>query len=87
VQVFRTRIAAEIVDFIWQDIVYYYRIFGQLIIDENLKNKKIIVIFAQKYNIKKIQISIYNSKITEIIKQGHRDFLNELLKINNSKKK
>jgi hypothetical protein len=59
---------AKIIDFIWQDIVYCHEIFRRLVIDRDPKNKEIIAVFAQKYNIKKIQILIYNSKITKIIK-------------------
>ncbi len=57
----------EVVDFIWEEIICRYRVFGRLVINRGPKNQGIAAAFVKKYSIKHIQISAYNSKVVGIV--------------------
>ena len=74
-------ISNEVMDFIWEDLVYRHRVFGRLSIDKGPENKAITKSFTRKYRIKRVQISAYNSKAAGAIKRVYKDVINALSKI------
>jgi hypothetical protein len=58
----------KIIKFIYNNIIYKYKIFGKLKINKDLKFKENIIIRFKKLNIIKIIIFIYNIKVNNIIK-------------------
>ena len=54
-------------------------------LNENLKNKKIIKQLLQKYRVKIKIVSSYYSIINDMIKQDHQFIIDALLKLTNDK--
>ena len=59
--------SANIIKFIWEDIVCRYRSFRTLVFDGGSENKNNIIALRDKYNFRRIQTSIYNFKTNDII--------------------
>ena len=49
--------------------------------DRGPKNKKHIKEFIERYGIKRVVISVYNSKANSIIERGYRSIVNTLTKM------
>ena len=47
----RTVNARTVADFIWQDVIYYYSIFGRLVINRGSEFKKEVIEILRKYGI------------------------------------
>ena len=59
------------IGFIYENIICRHECFERLMINDDLKTKKLIEIFAQKYRIKRLRISIFHSQINEMIERKH----------------
>jgi regulatory protein YycH of two-component signal transduction system YycFG len=81
IRVLRAIISKIIAKFLWEDIIYRHGIFRRLIIDGDPENKDLIVQFVTDYNIKRVVISPYNTKINKIIKKDHKSIVNALAKM------
>ncbi len=46
--------SANMVKFIWEDIIYRYRFFRTLVLDGGLENKNNIIVFRDKYNFRRV---------------------------------
>jgi hypothetical protein len=64
-----------------EDIIYKYSIFGVLVVDRRLENKKYIKAFIDIYSIYRVVILVYNSKVNSMIKKGYRLIINALAKM------
>ena len=53
--------------FIYENILCRHKCFERLMIDNDLKNKKLIKTFTQKYYIKRLIVSAFHSQVNEII--------------------
>lgn len=62
-----------------------YSVFGRLVVDSGPENKGLAEVFAKKYRIQRIQISVYNSKVNGMIKRGHRSITDTLAKMSDKK--
>lgn len=70
-----------VVDFLWEDVICHYNCFQKLIIDGGSENKDTVAELAEKYDIKKVVISIYYRQANEIIECCHKQIINAFLKI------
>ena len=73
--------AKVIAKFIYKKIICYYSYLCAIIFDKESENKDIIKILCKKYNIKQIQILLYNIKANRIIKQNYKSIKSVLSKI------
>jgi len=72
---------ALVVKFLIEDVICRYGVFGVLVVDKGLKNKKYVKAFADIYSIYRVVISVYNSKVNSMIEKGHRPIINALAKM------
>jgi len=64
-----------------EDVIYRYSIFGVLVVDKGLENKKYVKAFIDIYSIYRIVILVYNSKVNSMIKKGYRLIIDTLAKM------
>ena len=77
----------KIAKFIKKNIVYKYRIFGKLIVDRGLENKKFVKTLTKLYNINRIVVSVYYLQANRIIEQGYKPIIDILTKLTEDRKK
>jgi hypothetical protein len=49
----------SIIRFLWEDVICRHGVFSVLVVDERLKNKDLVAKLAEKYNIKRVIVSVY----------------------------
>ena len=76
-----------VADFLWEEIVYRYGVFGRLVIDGGPENIGVAKVFIAKYSIKRVQISVYNSKANRGIKYSYRSIREALTRISRGGKR
>ena len=69
--------------FLWEDVVCRHGVFGKLMVDSGAENKGLVKTFTEKYGIKRVVISAYNSKANGMIERGHRPIKAALAKLTN----
>ncbi|KAF8848262.1 hypothetical protein BDZ45DRAFT_606187, partial [Acephala macrosclerotiorum] len=67
IKLIKNSISKKITKFIYNDIICKYSVFDHIKLDERLEFKEIIIKKLNKFEIKRIIIFIYNSKVNEII--------------------
>jgi len=75
------------IKFIWEDIIYKHRLFRTLVFDESSENKNNIIALRDKYNFRRIQISIYNPKANGMVEREYNPIIRVFLILTNSGKK
>ena len=74
----RTKTVAK---FLWKNIIYRFKCFESIVINENFENKIIIEELLNRYRIRIKLTSTYHALINEIIKRRHRPLINVLSKL------
>jgi hypothetical protein len=64
-----------------------YSVFRRLVINRGLENQGVMVTFTNKYSIKRVQISAYNSKANSIVERSYRSILKALFKIGGGRRR
>jgi hypothetical protein len=64
-----------------KDIIYKYSVFGVLVVDKGLENKKYVKAFIDIYSIYRVVILVYNSKVNSMIEKGYRLIIDALAKM------
>jgi hypothetical protein len=62
-------------------------VFRRLVIDRGPENKGMAKVFTAKYSIKRVQISVYNSKANRGIKRSHCSIREALARISRGGKR
>ena len=78
----RTKIVAN---FLWKNIIYYFKYFESTIINEGFENKMITKKLLNRYSIRIKLILIYHTWINEMGKRKHWPLMNVLLKLTKDK--
>ena len=75
--------------FIYENTICRHECFKRLMINNDLKNKKLIETFAQRYRIKRLIISVFYSQFNEMIERKHISIKNAVstLTLKDEKKK
>ena len=68
-----------VADFIWQDVICWYGLFGRITVDGGAKFKKEVIKIFYKYRVKWVQISAYNTQVSRKIKGGYKLIINALM--------
>ena len=77
----RSETGRLIADFIFQDLLCRWGGIYELVTDNGTPFLNALEILAEKYNVKHIRISGYNSRANGLIERKHYDFRNVLYKI------
>ncbi len=78
--------SANIIKFIWKDIIYRYKSFRTLVLDGGPENKNNIIALRDKYSFRRIQTIIYNSKANNIVERKHSPIIRAFLTLTNNGK-
>ena len=70
-----------VIRFIYKNIICRHECLKRLMINNDLKNKKLIETFAQKYRIKRLIILVFYSQVNEIIERKHISIKNDFSKL------
>ncbi len=77
---------ANIIKFIWEDIIYRYGSFRILVLDGGLKNKDNIIVSRDKYGFRRVQTLVYNFKANGMVERKYSSIIRALLILINSGK-
>ena len=71
----------NIIKFLWEDFIYWHRVFAKFVSDGNPENKVWIIDLAKLYNIKHVMISAYNLRVNGMVEAGYKLIINTLSKL------
>ncbi|SRR6266498_3004920 len=78
---------ANVVKFIWEDIVCRYGSFRDLVFDGGPENKDNVIVFRHKYGFRRVQTLVYNFKANNIVERGYSPIIRALLTLIDSGKR
>ena len=67
--------------FLWEDVVCRHGCFGKMVIDGGPENKDLVKAFAERYGIKRVQISAYHPQANGMVERGHKPIVDALAKM------
>jgi hypothetical protein len=72
-----------IAKFFWKDVICRYNVFEKLIVNDESKNKNVIIELTNRYEIKTVIVFEYHSQVNKMIEREHKSLINSLSKIIN----
>ena len=73
----------SVAKFLWEDVICRYGCFGRLIVDGGPENKDLVEELAERYGIKRVQVSAYHHQANGMIERGHKPIVDALSKMTN----
>jgi len=67
--------------FFWENIVCRHDCFGKMVIDGGPENKDLVKAFAERYGIKRVQISVYHPQANDMIEKRYKPIINIFAKM------
>ena len=73
----------SVAKFLWEDVICRHGCFGRLIVDGGPENKDLVEELAERYGIKRVQVSAYHRQANGMIERGHKPIVDALSKMTN----
>ena len=73
--------AETVVKFIWKNIIYCFKCFESIVMNEDFENKAVTEELLNRYRVQIKLTSTYHALINEMIEREHRPLINVLLKL------
>ncbi len=80
-RVLRAATLKAIAKFLWKDVICKHDCSRRFVMNEELKNKKIVETLIEKYKIKWVMMLIYHLQMNDFMKKNHTAVVNVLIKI------
>jgi len=80
-RILRAATSKAITKFLWEDMICRHDCLRRFIMNEELKNKKIIEMLIKKYKIKQMMMLTYYSQMNDFVKRDHTTVVNVLIKM------
>ena len=73
--------AKAVAKFLWEDVICRHGVFGRLVVDGGSENKELVIEFARRYGVKRIQASAFHPQGNGMVERGHKPIVDALAKM------